>query len=101
MIGQSQCWLAKFDCLFDQIFDPAQPVEQRIFRVDVQMHKIVGHDGSACSLSNAAAFAAAAPCRMDYNKAVGGARHAESPQDATPVRGCRGENIFKTLPDMV
>ena len=28
MVGQRQRWLAQFDCLFDQIFDPAQPVEQ-------------------------------------------------------------------------
>lgn len=48
MVGQGERGLAQARRFLDEQLGAPQTVEKRIFRMDVQMHKIVGHDGRAC-----------------------------------------------------
>ena len=43
VIGQRQGRLAEALGFLDQVFDAPKAVEQRVFGVDVQMDKVVGH----------------------------------------------------------
>ena len=47
VVGQGQRRLAQPLGALHQLLDPAQAVEQREFRVDVEVDEVVGHEGKA------------------------------------------------------